>query len=528
MKARWLMKLVTVDQMRALEKEADSRGLSYSKMMHNAGRGLAELIDDHFQTCDNKIILGLVGSGNNGGDTLVALTELGKKGWKVTAYLVKARETGDERLKEFMSVGGKVVSAQEDPVFEKLRRLLGKCTILMDGVLGTGIQLPLKGYLAAILQTAADFEPKPFTIAVDCPSGVDCASGDAAPECIQADLTVCIAAVKTGLLRFPAFNFVGELEVVEIGLPQDLPSWGKNNDQVIDSKLVACFLPKRPLDAHKGSFGTAMLVAGSIGYAGAALLAGRAAYRIGAGLLRIGIPEPLYSPLAGQLPEATWLVLPHSDGSINSEASEIIQQNLQKVNALLLGPGWGTAECTLDFFKDFLSNKKQPFGVNKTNIPPLVIDADGLRLLAKIPDWQRLLNRTAVLTPHPGEMAALCGLDIETIQNDRLEIARRFAVQWKHVVVLKGALTVIASPQGQVMVVPLATPALARAGTGDVLAGIITGLMAQGLDGFIASVSAAWIHARAGMLAAQWLGSSASVLASDVIEAIPQVLSSLD
>jgi hydroxyethylthiazole kinase-like uncharacterized protein yjeF len=522
------MKLVTVDQMRALEKEADSRGLSYTQMMLNAGRGLADLIEDHFQTCENKRMLGLVGSGNNGGDTLVALTELGKKGWKPTAYLVKARGKSDERLKDFLSAGGKVVSAQEDPVFEKLKRLLGKCTILLDGVLGTGIQLPLTQKVAATLQTAADFEPQPFTIAVDCPSGVDCASGDAAPECIQADLTVCMAAVKTGLLSFPAFNFVGELQTVEIGLPQELPSWGKNNDQVIDLKQVASFLPKRPLDAHKGSFGTAMLVAGSINYTGAALLAGRAAIRIGAGLLRIGIPEPLYSPLAGQLLEATWLVLPHTYGSINAEAADIIKQNLNKVNALLLGPGWGTAKFTLDFLKKLLSDKKQTAMFKKSNLPPLVIDADGLRLLAQIPDWRRLLPGTAILTPHPGEMAALCGLEIETIQKDRLEIARRFAVQWKHIVVLKGALTVIASPEGQAMVVPLATPALARAGTGDVLAGMITGLLAQGLDGFQASISAAWIHARAGMLAAQWLGSPASVLASDVIDAIPQVLSSLE
>ncbi len=522
------MKLVTVDQMRALEKEADSRGLRYKKMMFNAGRGLADLIEVRFKSCENRTILGLVGSGNNGGDTLVALTELGKRGWKPTAYLVKARESDDERLKEFKLAGGKVVSAQADPVFEKLKRLLGKCTVLLDGVLGTGINLPIKGLVAAALKTAANFDPKPFTIAVDCPSGVDCTSGDAAPECIQADSTVCMSAVKTGLLRFPAFNFVGELETVEIGLPQDLTSWGNVGDQVIDSKLVASLLPKRPLDTHKGSFGIAMLVAGSTNYAGAALLAGRAAYRIGAGLLRIGIPEPLYSPLAGQLPEATWLVLPHLNGFINIEASGIIQQNINKVNALLLGPGWGTADCTLDFFKDLLINKKQPAGLENINLPQLVIDADGLRLLSQIPDWQRLLPETAVLTPHPGEMAALCGLEIEIIQKDRLEIARRFAVQWNQVVVLKGALTVIASPQGQAMVVPLATPALARAGTGDVLAGMITGLLAQGLDGFSASVSAAWIHARAGMLAAQWLGSSASVLASDVIEAIPQVLNSLE
>jgi len=455
------------------------------------------------------------------------LTELTQKGWKPTAYLVKPREKNDQRLKEFRDAGGKFFSAQEDIGFNKLLQLLRKSTVLLDGVLGTGIQLPLKGQAAETLRIVANFIPKPFTIAVDCPSGVDCASGEAAHECIPADLTVCMAAVKTGLLRFPAFNFVGELEIVEIGLPQDLTAWGNSGDQVIDPQLVANLLPPRPLDVHKGSFGTAMIVAGSVNYTGAPLLAGRAAYRVGAGLLRIGIPEPLYAPLSGQLPEATWMVLPHTDGVINADAAGIIKHNLNKITALLLGPGWGTALATCNFLKDLLSKNNQPTGLENIHLPPMVLDAEGLRLLAQIPDWHKQLPQSTVLTPHPGEMAALCGLAIETIQQDRLEIARRFAVQWGLVLVLKGALTVIASPQGQVMIVPLATPALARAGSGDVLAGMIVGLMAQGLSGFNAAISAAWIHARAGMLAAKWLGSSASVLASDVIAAIPQVLNSL-
>jgi ADP-dependent NAD(P)H-hydrate dehydratase / NAD(P)H-hydrate epimerase len=522
------MRLVTVDLMRALEKEAVSRGLSYSQLLRNAGRGLADLIIEQFQDCERKTILGLVGSGNNGGDTLVALSELGKKGWKPTAYLVKKREKDDLILKEFKVAGGKVVSAQQDASFQKLNRLLQKSSILLDGVLGTGIKLPLDGQVAEVLRIVAEFQSKPFTIAVDCPSGVDCGSSDAAKECIPADLTVCMAAVKTGLLRFPAFNFVGDLETVEIGLPEDLKGWGRSNDLVIDSQIVADLLPPRPLDSHKGTFGTAMMVSGSTTYAGAILLAGRAAYRIGVGLLRIAIQEPLLASLAGHLPEATWLFLPHTDGVINAGAAGIIKQNLKKVTAILLGPGWGTASATYQFMQNLLSTNDQPASSEDFNLPPMVVDADGLRLLAQINGWDKLLSHPSVLTPHPGEMSALCGLGIDAIQRDRLEIARRFAVQWGHVLILKGALTVIASPQGQVMVVPIATPALARAGSGDVLAGMITGLLAQGLSGFHAAICAAWIHARAGMLAADLLGSPASVLASDVIEAIPQVLNSLE
>jgi len=363
-----------------------------------------------------------------------------------------------------------------------------------------------------------DMDAPPFIIAVDCPSGVDCDSGEAALECIPADLTVTMAAVKQGLLKLPAFEFVGDLTIVDIGLPDDLASFHNLKTEVADYDLVAGLLPERGLDSHKGTFGTALIAAGSLNYTGAALLAATAAYRVGTGLVTLAVPEPLHAALAGQLSEATWVLLPHQAGFISEKASEVLLNHVHRATAFLLGPGIGSDISTRKFVETVVSAVKLP----------AVIDADGLRHLAQIPDWHKKIFPLTVLTPHAGEMSALTGLSKEDIQANRNEIALKFAKEWGHVVVLKGAFTVVASPDGQMTIIPVASPALARAGTGDVLAGLIVGLRAQGLDAYSAAVAGAFIHAEAGLIAAEDLGTTASVLASDLLNSIPDVMSELE
>jgi NAD(P)H-hydrate epimerase len=513
------MKIVSVEQMRTLEQEADARGLSYRQMMMNAGRELAIHFLMRFYDCENRVVLGLVGSGNNGGDTLIALTNLIERGWKAAAYLVKPRPKEDEWLTAFQRRGGKVLHAEMDEGFVKLEEWLDKAEVLLDGVLGTGVRLPLEKPVADVLRYVSAFSDRPYTVAVDCPSGVDCESGQAAAECIPADLTLCMQAVKTGLLRFPAFAFAGEISLAELDFPEDLPTWEKVHDQAVDALMVNGWLPMRALDSHKGDFGTLMMAAGSVNYPGAVLLAGRAAYRTGVGLLRIAIPSSMQAMLAGHLLEATWLPVPEEDGYFCAKSVAPIQKSLEKVNVCLIGPGLGQEEAVFDFLQKLLEAPQ---------LPLLVLDADGLRHLAKIPKWHEKLPKGSVLTPHPGEMSALTSLEVDSIQNDRVEIARRYAEQWGHLVVLKGALIVVASPEGQVMMVPIATPALAKAGTGDVLAGMLAALIAQGMESFHAAAAAAFIHALAGQLAAEELNTTVSVVATDVIRAIPQVFSLLE
>jgi len=538
------MKLVTVSQMQKIEKDADAGGLTYDQMMENAGQGLADVVLDLFVDEIEPEVVGLVGSGNNGGDALVALTALLEEGWRASAYLVKRKK--DDLVKRFADAGGELITGKD--AFENLAESIEVADVLLDGVLGTGIKLPLKKDAAELLEEVnvilESLEEEPLVIAVDCPSGVDCDSGEVADETIPADLTVTMAAVKQGLLKLPAFEYVGELEVVDIGLPNDLASLNEVDTEVADPDSVSMLLPERPLASHKGTFGTALLTAGSISYTGAAALAGEAAYRGGAGLVTLAVPAPLHGVLASQLPEATWVLLPHEKGAISENGAEVLAKHLDKASALLIGPGFGMENTTKGFIENILGAK---FGGKKNvqrigfvhdagmekedseiKLPPMIVDADGLNLLSQIDGWAKKLPAASILTPHPGEMAALTGLSKEEIQEDRQTIASKYAQEWGHIVVLKGAFTVVASPDGRTTLIPVASPALARAGTGDVLAGLITGLRAQGLDAFDAAVAGAWIHAQAGLYAADDLGTTASVLAGDVLASISDVLSDLE
>src|SRR5215212_9660600 len=259
------MKLVTVSQMQAIEKEADASGLTYDQMMENAGQGLAQIILEMFEddSQDELEAVGLVGPGNNGGDTLVALAALAMEGWKARAYLVKRKK--DDLVKQFTDAGGEVLSG--DGAFGKLAESIGTADILFDGVLGTGVKLPLKKDVAEFLSEVNDvldgLDEVPLVVAVDCPSGVDCDSGEVAEETIPADLTVTMAAVKQGLLKMPAFEYAGNLEVVDIGLSADLVSLKDVNTEVADEEFISALLPERHLDSHKGTFGTALIAAGS-------------------------------------------------------------------------------------------------------------------------------------------------------------------------------------------------------------------------------------------------------------------------
>ncbi len=542
------MKLVSVAEMRAIEQEADSTGLTYSRMMENAGSGLAQaVLDMVFEEDEQPGVVGLVGPGNNGGDALVALAHLAAKGWRTRAYLINRPMEKDPLIERLRAAGGEITAAKQDERLEMLSAFIGSATVILDGILGTGFKLPLKKEFSEVMQAVnaaiTELEWPPYVVAVDCPSGVNCDTGEAVEEAIPASVTVTMAAVKHGLINFPAFELVGDLQVADIGLSDEIASWTAIRDEVADEYLVNEMLPARPDDSHKGTFGTALIAAGSVNYTGAAMLAGKSAYRVGAGLVTMAVPSPLHLALAGQFPEATWILLPHEIGVISSEAADVLLKNLNRATGFLVGPGLGSEETTRNFLENLI--KRRPDGkkgssrigfVNETkkseghrigSLPPMVVDADGLRLIKKIDGWDKLLPPRTILTPHPGEMAELTGKSVEDIQADRMNTARAFAKTWGHIVVLKGAFTVIAEPGGKVTVIPIATSSLARAGTGDVLAGIIVGLLAQGMEPFQAAVAAAWIHARAGLLALDRVGNPASVMASDVVDSIFDVLSDL-
>jgi ADP-dependent NAD(P)H-hydrate dehydratase / NAD(P)H-hydrate epimerase len=540
----YMVKLFSVSEMKALEKEANDSGLTYDEMMENAGKGIAKEIDNAYRHLDNQQVIALVGSGNNGGDALVALSYLSQNKWETCAYIVRPREPDDPLISRLIEDRGKVLNLVDDKKYIQLVTLLETSSVLIDGVLGTGIKLPLKGDTAKILSFVQQYQEteqkKLHIVAVDCPSGVDCETGEVAEETIPAEMTVTMAGAKLGLLRFPAARLTGELHFASIGQIEGYHAYTENKKFIVTRELVTHNLPSRPIDAHKGTFGTAFIIAGSVNFTGAALLAGLAAYRIGAGLVTMAVPAPLHEALAGQFPESTWVLLPHEVGVISADAANVAYENSSRATAILIGPGFGMEDTTKEFLSRFLiepgSHKKSNIGFIhpeessgewKNLHIPMVVDADGLKLLSKIEGWADLLPPGTVLTPHPGEMAYLTGLPVEKIQEDRIEVARKYSSSWGHIVVLKGAFTVIAAPDNRVAVIPVASPALARAGTGDVLAGLIVGLRAQGVDAFEAAYTGAWIHAHSGLLAARCMGNTASVIAGDVVKAVPQVITEL-
>ena len=537
-------KIVTVDQMRKIESAADAAGLTYARMMENAGKAVAQAILDRVGDVSGKRVVLLVGSGNNGGDALVAGHYLAEEGAQVAGYLAKPIAEDDANLVRLTDRGLMMAVAEQDQRRRVLSNLLGAADIIIDGILGTGFALPLKGSAKDLLgrakQEVGKRKPSPYVAAVDCPSGLDCDSGETADETLLADLTVTLAAAKPGLVRFPGAKHVGEIVIADIGIPADQKEISAVKEEFASKEMVRVWLPSRPKDAHKGTFGRAVVVAGSVNFPGAAALAGVGAYRVGAGLVTMAVPGSIQGLIATLLPEATWIVLPHEIGVIAEGAADVLMEELEGTTALLIGPGFGQDATTERFMRrllgdqhattrtkiGFVGEKKEPDN-KRAALPPSVFDADGLKLLAKIQDWPAYLPSQSILTPHPGEMAVLTGVDKSELQEERVQASVHWAKEWGHIVVLKGAHTVVASPDGRSTVLPFATPALARAGTGDVLAGAIVGLRAQGVEAYEAAILGGYLHGRAGEVAAEIVGSEASVLAGEVAEALPNAMSEL-
>lgn len=519
------MRLVTVAQMRQIEKEAFACGISYEQMMRTAGVGIAEEII-RAERSEKKSICGLIGSGNNGGDALIALTELAEQDWQVTAWLVSTiSDENQEILTEFQKSGGIYTTYAIDSNFKQLDAWIEKSEILLDGVLGIGCQLPLRPDFTKVFSHILSIPQLPYCIAVDCPSGIDCDSGAADPFCLQADRTICIEAVKMGEILHPSSQYTGTLSLVSLNLPKNLAVYSEIMRSLLDQAMMKSLLPARKPEGHKGTFGTVSIFGGSEGYIGAPVLAGLAAYRIGCGLVKMFTPAVVRNLSAGPFPEATWTVVDFSNGKAIEKAIAQLIETSHRNGAVLIGPGIGLTEESSAFVRRLLEELGTitPYLKNA-----MVIDADGLSLMAENPNWFSQISENCVLTPHPGEMARLTGYSIEDIQANRLVIAEKFAVSWKKTVVLKGANTVVAAADGCSAVLPIASSALAKAGSGDILAGVIAGLLAQSdLSAFDAACLGVWLHGMAGLNAQAFLGNPYSTMASDILNSIPEAINEL-
>jgi NAD(P)H-hydrate epimerase len=363
--------------------------------------------------------------------------------------------------------------------------------------------------------------PKPGILAVDCPSGLNCDTGALDPATLAADFTVTFGFAKWGHFQHPGAEACGLLAVADIGIPAELSQ--EITAECIEYRQLAAWLPKRPANAHKGTFGRALIAAGSLNYTGAAFLSSLAAMRAGAGLVTLAVPGPLHAVLAGSLPEITWLPLAGPDGVHTAAGALKLLPELARYDALLVGPGLTTAADAQAFVAALFGAAGLDRAAWRGRV---VVDADALNILAAMPDWPARLPPLSILTPHPGEMARLTGSTPDVINGRRIETAKRYAAAWGHVVVLKGAHTVIAEPGGRVAVLPFALPVLATAGSGDVLAGAIVAMLAQGVPTYEAATCGAYLHGQAGLVAHRTVGAAGAV-ARDFIERLPEALRNL-
>lgn len=530
------MKVVSVKQIREIEAQIDASIISYEQLMLNAGQAAATYLMNRLRITDQTRITLLIGKGNNGGDGLVIAHHLAEhSSAEIRLYLLEPRQASDKNYQSVVDDKLLIVDAENDNDNRLLKSMINSADIVIDALFGIGIRLPLRRQAVTILRTInqltqptyatyADVNaidptqpnqlpanPQPFIFAIDCPSGIDCDTGDADPNTLTANETITFIAAKHGHFAFPAAQHVGRLIISQISIPDTQSDLAQIPHFVADSHFVRSHMPDRPINGHKGTFGKTFIVAGSRNYIGATALAGESAYRSGAGIVTVATTTPNINIIASQLREPTFVHLPDIAGAISEHAVDDVVNNSRGYSALLVGCGLAQNETTKKFIQTLLTHK---------DLPSLILDADALNILSQRDQWWTLLPSDTIITPHPGEMARLTGLTMDEVNANRWEIAAESAKKWDLIVVLKGAHTLIASPEGQIGVIPFKTDALGTAGTGDVLAGLIAGLRTQGTSAFDSAVVGTYIHAFAGMVAIEQVGSSRSVIARDVLNAL--------
>ncbi|MCY4539876.1 MAG: NAD(P)H-hydrate dehydratase [Chloroflexi bacterium] len=526
------MKVVSVEKMRQIESSVDATLFSYDQMMLKAGGAAGRQLRRRVDIDDGTRVTFLIGKGNNGGDGLVMAVDMARHSpAQIRIYLLQPRPENDDVFRRALEAGLFVANASDDHDLRLLKSLVTSADVIVDAIFGIGLRLPLRGVASKVLRAvnlmmnrskssraagaqtsdAHEKSVRPFVFALDCPSGVDCDTGEADTNTLLADATITFIAAKPGLFTFPAARYVGDLIISPLDIPESFPALNAISKSVMVKDKARSILPPRPLDGHKGSFGKLMVVAGSPNYIGALALSAEAAYRAGTGLVTVATTGDLVRTVAGRLREPTYLALPDTDGAINEAAVHPIVEHSRGYDALLLGCGLGRHPSTKAFVEKLL---------DATVLPSLVVDADALNILSEIPYWWKKLPAQTIITPHAGEMARLRKSSPAKVNASRWELAAGAAADWNLVVVLKGAHTLIADPTGMVSVIPFKTDALGTAGTGDVLAGVIAGLRAQGAAAFDSAGLGAYAHALAGTIAVDRVGSSRSVIAGDVLEAL--------
>ncbi len=509
------MKTVIAEQMRELDRiTIEEIGIPGVVLMENAGLQVVRIMREQIPDFARKKVLIVCGKGNNGGDGFVVARHLFNSGMEVRVTLIaeKHQLKGDAKLNfniaEKMNIP--IVEMTDNEQIPAFRNLLQQAEVVVDAILGTGLQDAVQGFYKNIIE-AMNKARKPV-VAVDIPSGLSADTGMVPGSCIKADITVTFAVPKQGLVLFPAANYVGELHVVDIGIPKRLIK-----DAKFEVHLLGCddvrgsFLQRRP-NTHKDTYGHVLAIAGSPGTSGSAYLVGRSALRTGAGQVTLAFPESLYSHLEMSSIEVRTAPLPEtSKCTLSVKAYDQIMSLAADKRVVVIGPGLTTNPSTVELVHRLI-----------TSLPiPMVIDADALDAVAQNPEILLKAQAPIILTPHPGEMARL--IPNTLIQHNRIAVTQDTAKQYHCIIALKGARTIIAAPDGCVFINATGNPGMATAGTGYVLAGIIAGLIAQSVIPIEATKAGVFLNGLAGDLVTEEKGDF-GLIASDIIEMIPRAM----
>lgn len=497
------MTVLSVDSMRKLEQAAVEGGLSYLRLMENAGSAAARIIRSNYAMEGRRVAV-LCGNGNNGGDGFVIARKLAEEGALVTVVLMSGAPTTPQSKETLARLNGSVVTLRNletEPFLAA--EAVRSAGMIVDAVFGIGFHGALPDYMRHLFRLVR--EASVPVIAVDIPSGLAADTGEADPDTLRATLTVTFSALKPALIAAAAAPYYGQVEVAAIGIDEELIDRHSHGQMAITYDMVKAHFPPRKADSHKGTYGHLLCVTGSDGMAGTARLCAEAALRCGVGLLTVALPRSIYPIVSAPLPEAVFLPLEGADAT----AQLAVRVRQKKANAVVLGCGLGQSTAVQDLVWDVLSHGDSP----------LVLDADGINTVSLHINRLKTIQRPLVLTPHPAEMARLVGTTVEDVQTHRAAVARAFAEEYGVTLVLKGHETIVASPHRALLINQTGNPGMATGGSGDVLAGMIGALLAQGFDTWAAAMCAVYLHGAAGDRAAAKLSQHA-MLPRDIIHEI--------
>jgi hydroxyethylthiazole kinase-like uncharacterized protein yjeF len=512
-----MIPVVTAQEMQELDRRTAAEfGIPSLLLMEQAGSEAVRELAAAFPALARSRVVVLCGRGNNGGDGFVMTRHLLDRGVQVETFLLASRDEvkGDARtnLEILAKLGAGVREIQDPAQLPLLGERLGTADVLVDALLGTGTRGAVRGLLAQVIELV-NAAARPV-VAVDIPSGLAADQVEIPGPAVRAALTVTFALPKRCLLLYPAAACAGSVRIVDIGIPSRLRRDAALRLHLLEAEDVAAAFPVRDPAAHKGTFGHALVIAGSVGKTGAAALCGLAAQRVGAGLVTVAVPRSLHDILEVKLTEVMTVPLPETEErTVAREALEPLGRLMEGKNAVALGPGLGTHPSTRQFVREFLATCRAP----------VVLDADGLNALAGEADLLRSAAGPLVLTPHPGELSRLLDVPREEILADRIKVAQDVATRLRVTLILKLARTIVADAASGATINPTGNPGMASGGTGDVLTGLIAGLLAQGREPGLAARAGAYLHGLAGDLAAGALGEE-PLLAGDLLERVPEAI----